>query len=133
MSKTKLREELEFIVDRIKKEKELFEKKIDNIDYIAAAKDPKIYEKFVPIIDQFQEDLIYITNTFYEINNSINDKLGNMYDEIEKKLEELDSTDLEDINSMEENNSELEETLEADLEGSIITTEITYNEKIEEN
>lgn len=122
MAKSELRKELEAIVEKMKKQHQLFEGKVDGLDPVAAAKSPKLYEKFMPVIDQFQEDLTYISSETYQIVQSINDKLANMFDSIEAELEKLDDSEIE-----EESTEELEES-GLELEGSNVETELNFGD-----
>ena len=125
MVKSELKKELEIIVEKIKKQNELFNKKIKELNPLDAAKNPKLYEKFMPVIDQFQDDLTYVSSEIYNVIESLNENLSNMFDSVEKELEKLDNSEIDEEDYNTEENEE--ENEELDLEGPTVETSFNFN------
>jgi hypothetical protein len=127
MADTELRKEMSELVTKIEKQYSLLKEKISNVNAEEAAKKPSIYEKFMPIVDQFQEDLVFISTKAYNIIEDLNEKLVTMFDGIDKALEVLDSIELEDDG--EEIIEEPEDEILMDLEGPNVVSEINFDSK----
>lgn len=98
MSKTELRKEFEALVKKITVQKDLFIKRIKNVDLKKAAEDPSEYENFTPLIDEFQNDLTYLDKEIYDVIDQISDELIKLYEGVENEIvnspdEEFDTVD----------------------------------------
>ena len=120
MSETNLKKDGSLLLEKIKKEYDLLNQKIVSVNFKEAAKDSLIYEKFMPIVDKYQEDLVYISTEIYNIIEKLNSNLVTMFDGIENEISELDG-DIVEVDSQDDNEDFV---VDKELEGATITTEI---------
>jgi hypothetical protein len=128
MSNSILKEEMKSLVEKMDKQYKLLEEKIKSVNCMEAANDPSLYEKFMPIIEQYQDDLTYISTEACNIIEKLNETLSNMFDSVEKELEILDDSIVED--NVESENIIIDDTNEdVIIQGSLIETKITYKDE----
>ena len=126
MADTNLKKSGNELLEKIRKEYDLLKSKIKGVDCkVAAQEDSPSYEKFMPVVDKFQEDLVDISSGIYKIIEELNSDLETMFDGIEKELEIIDNSVVEEP---EETLEESEETVEdsdiGELEGPSISSNL---------
>lgn len=134
MSDSNLRKNCNDLVEKIVKEYDLIKTKVNSLDSKEVAKKPSIYEKIKPIVDNFQDDLVDVTSKIYDIINDLNTTLSNFFDSVEKDLELLDESELDneeydtetDDMDTDEANTEADDTSEdlENLDGPNVTIDI---------
>jgi hypothetical protein len=96
MSDSNLKKSCNDLVEKITKDYDLIKSKVNGLDTKEVAKKPSIYDKIKPIVDGFQDDLVDVTSKIYNIINDLNTTLSDFFDSVEKDLELLDESELED-------------------------------------
>ncbi|MCK9440276.1 MAG: hypothetical protein M0Q13_02490 [Methanothrix sp.] len=124
MADTNLKKNGNELLEKIRKEYDLLKAKIKGVDYkVAAQEDLPSYEKFMPIVEKFQEDLFDITDGIHKVIEELNSDLETMFSGIEKELEIIDNSISEDS---EEIIDESDESNIGELEGPKITSDLDF-------
>jgi hypothetical protein len=95
MSDSNLKKSCNDLIEKITKDYDLIKSKVNGLDTKEVAKKPLIYDKVKPIVDGFQDDLVDVTSKIYNIINDLNTTLSDFFDSVEKDLELLDESELE--------------------------------------
>lgn len=129
MVESNLKKSCNDLVEKIVKEYDLIKTKVNNLDSKEVAKKPSIYEKIRPVVDNFQNDLVDVTSKIYNIITDLNATLLTFFDSVEKDLELLDESELDDEEDEEDFEIEGSDTDEdeddlANLDGPNIVVDI---------
>lgn len=116
MSKTELRKEFEVLVKKLDIQKNLLVKKVQNVDIQKSASDSAEYENFMPLIEEFQNDLDFIHNQIYNLIDNLNDSVIKMYDDIEKAFNDIPD---EDFDAVGENGELIEDDIKIE-DGDVV-------------